>query len=70
MTGPAHYAEAERVTAAAKSQSRADDEGFTGWSRADLAALAQVHATLALAAAAIDTGGAKWLVHEWTAVTS
>jgi hypothetical protein len=54
MTGPEHYREAERIEAACKSRSRADDEGFTNWERGDLAALAQVHATLALVAATVD----------------
>lgn len=50
-SGPDHYLEAERMAAAAKSIERANQEGFTGWTRSELAALAQVHATLAVAAA-------------------
>lgn len=45
-----HYTWARRITAAALNGERANAEGFTGWSRADLIALAQLHATLALAA--------------------
>jgi hypothetical protein len=51
VNGPEHYREAERIGAAARSEDRAHQEGFTGWARGDLTALAQVHATLALAAA-------------------
>lgn len=54
MNGPQHYAEAERVRASALNLHTADLNGFTGWQRDDLLLLAQVHATLALAAATID----------------
>lgn len=58
MNGPKHYREAERIAAACMSREQADLEGFTGWGRGDLAALAQVHATLAQAAATMDVAGA------------
>ncbi len=45
MTGPEHYQEAERMLAVAEGYGIPDQRGR------DLAALAQVHATLALAAA-------------------
>ena len=60
MTGPEHYREAERIVRAAKSRYIADEEGFSEWSRSDLAALAQVHATLALAAADADSLSTEW----------
>jgi hypothetical protein len=47
MTGPAHYREAERLL---KESTTSDDEG--GWRAARWVQLAQVHATLAAAAAA------------------
>ena len=42
-----HIAEAERIIAAAKSEDVANQEGFTGWGRETLIALAQAHASLA-----------------------
>lgn len=53
MTGPEHYKEAERLVAQAELWRDFDCSGLTaqeriGWTAAD-AALAQVHATLALA---------------------
>lgn len=44
-----HIAEAERILDSAKTFEAANMNGFTGWSRLELAALAQVHATLAVA---------------------
>lgn len=44
-----HIAEAERIIAASKTFEKASEHGFIGWSRLELAALAQVHATLAVA---------------------
>ena len=59
MSGPQHYQEAERIALAAQSLDVANREGFTGWTRSDLAALAHVHATLALASAtALDATNA------------
>lgn len=51
MTGAQRYIEAERAVSATLSADIANEEGYTGWAKADLLALAQVHATLALAAA-------------------
>lgn len=50
MTGPEHFKEAERILACARSQA---DESYVD----DLVAAAQVHATLALAAAAALRAG-------------
>ncbi len=67
MTGPEHYAEAERLIAG--TMKRAD--GLIGTPHPHVIALAQVHATLAHAAAAITAfmpltpAG----VHEWRKVT-
>ena len=47
MTGPEHYAEAQRLAARAQGKMRPDQAQL-------LAALAQVHATLAFAAATVD----------------
>jgi hypothetical protein len=52
-TGPEHYAEAERVLAAAMNEYVAVQEGFTGWTRGELTSLAQVHADLAQVAATV-----------------
>ena len=65
MNGPEHYREAERIAASVRSVDRRNEEGFTGWDPADLAALAQVHATLAHAAAVIDTGTGDVLEPKW-----
>jgi hypothetical protein len=65
MTGPEHYAEAERLIALARSMP-GRRELYGDSSQAQLALIvpdAQVHATLAVAAAAAPTGGA------WDAVT-
>lgn len=43
--------EVDRIVASACNAHTADREGFTGWSRENLIALAQVHATVALAEA-------------------
>ena len=57
MTGPEHVAEAERIIASARNAHVADENGFTGWSRDNLIALAQVHVGLAQVAATADPGG-------------
>lgn len=54
MTGPKHYREAERVRSVAMAPHLADQEGFSGWPRSELLALAQLHATLAATAAAAE----------------
>jgi trans-2-enoyl-CoA reductase len=66
MNGPEHYREAERLL----GRMQTADDGELGWmSRAQMAAEAQVHATLALAAAAAlndpqgGMGGNDW--HAW-----
>ncbi len=52
MNGPEHYKEAERLTNLAHDMADQDDQV-----RADfIVARAQVHATLALAAATVDVG--------------
>lgn len=51
MTEIDRVAEVDRVIASACNAHTADAEGFTGWSRENLIALAQVHATVALAEA-------------------
>lgn len=45
------FSEIDRIVASACNAHTADGEGFTGWSRTNLIALAQVHATAALAEA-------------------
>lgn len=55
MTGPEHYREAERLVRKAESARVSPREA--GWREHNLAA-AQVHATLALAAATVAT--TKW----------
>lgn len=52
MTGPEHYRRAERLMRVA-----ADPEGLPAAQHAALVATAQVHATLALAAATFTGGG-------------
>ena len=69
MNGPEHYREAERIAASVRSVDRRNEEGFTGWDPADLAALAQVHATLALTAAAIHSSVDIGDDRSWTLVT-
>ena len=68
MTGPEHYREAERLITQARVPSR--DRAAPGWLTADeLIDEAQVHATLALAAAtaaAADSGAADWDGLAWT----
>jgi hypothetical protein len=55
MTGPEHYREAEQVIAQVKNRDVTGDEV------AAYAAVAQVHATLALAAATVDLDdGEMW----------
>lgn len=56
MNGPEHYREAERVRQAICTPRDASEQGFDGWQRDDLIALAQLHATLALAAASFTAG--------------
>ena len=51
MTGPAHYREAERLI----RQANSIKDGFPGDEYAQTIAEAQVHATLATAAAFVDT---------------
>lgn len=46
-----HIDETNRVVASMMTFENASMHGFIGWSRLELAALAQVHATLAVAAA-------------------
>jgi hypothetical protein len=64
VTGPEHYREAERLSAAARADFRDAGEGKARAYAKDRVAVglaaAQVHATLALAAATVDaaTGGA------------
>jgi hypothetical protein len=60
MTGPEHYREAERLLAGA--QNVMEIAPIDGLNRKECAVLAQVHATLALAAATAlgaSPGGAK-----------
>jgi hypothetical protein len=68
MTGPEHYAAAERLL---------DDLGDDHAATQECIARAQVHATLALAAASIQSAllglrltGADWTRDDWTAVTA
>lgn len=51
MTGPEHYAEAERLLALAAREVSQNMESTTGERKADVLAAAQVHATLAQTAA-------------------
>ncbi len=55
MNGPGHYREAERLLAGA--QNVMDVAPVDGLTRTECAVLAQVHATLAVAAAAAPTNG-------------
>ena len=67
MTGPEHYAEAERLLKGANTyvdlaRDTADAENWPAYKAAQWAAehvisLAQAHATLALAAATVEAGG-------------
>ncbi|NKT41771.1 hypothetical protein GS676_02670 [Rhodococcus hoagii] len=54
MTGAEHYAEAERLLAHADSDVSENWPVQTGERKADILAAAQVHATLAQAAAIVD----------------
>jgi hypothetical protein len=54
MNGPDHYREAERLLAESRTELRPNDEGHCEADRT--IAEAQVHATLALAAATRDAG--------------
>ena len=59
MNGPEHYAEAERLLALADESPSETWATSTGEHKADSIATAQVHATLAQAAAVIDAAN-KW----------
>lgn len=54
MNGPAHYKEAERYVR------YAEDDALDGQGYANAIAAAQVHATLALAAATAEKWAQKW----------
>lgn len=58
MNGPEHYREAERLLTQADSDVSENWPAQTGEHKADILAAAQVHATLAHAAAVIDAGNA------------
>lgn len=62
MNGPQHYVEAERLLALADARVSHEWEHQSGEQKADVIAAAQVHATLALAAATIND-------REWDEVT-
>lgn len=73
MNGPEHYLEAERLLAGTVNESASEDcadhydtaNGAGGYDYTYLLA-AQVHATLALAAATVETGNNTGrLVHAW-----
>lgn len=69
MTGPEHYKEAERLLAGA--QNVMDVAPVDGLTRVECVELAQVHATLALAAASaqnIRRNGAVDVDADWTRV--
>lgn len=71
--GPWHYAEAERAQQSALSADVANVNGYTGWSRIELLKLADVHATLALAAATLESvlpGTAGEAADKWKAATT
>lgn len=78
MTGPEHYAEAERLLAQADTYVSENMAHQTGEHKADMLAAAQVHATLALAAAvAADkavgpaaSSGWRTVATEWQGPTS
>ena len=55
MTGPEHYAKAEQILAAVNRRTASDEYLHVREQRLELQAKAQVHATLALAAAMSDT---------------
>lgn len=58
MNGPDHYREAERLLEHADHDVSENWPAQTGEHKADILAAAQVHATLAHAAAVIDAGNA------------
>lgn len=58
MTGPEHYAEAERLLWQADRHVSVNMEALTGERKADVIAAAQVHARLAQVAATMDLTGA------------
>lgn len=71
MNGPDHYRSAEELLRRAEEllqrAERADADSSIP--AHDYLVAAQVHATLALAAASVDTIGVKFCVDEWTEVT-
>ncbi|UVK63762.1 hypothetical protein SEA_PULLUMCAVEA_51 [Gordonia phage PullumCavea] len=56
MNGPQHYGEAERLLTLADQAASANWPERTGERKSDVLAAAQVHATLALAAATVLSG--------------
>lgn len=72
MSGPQHYREAERLLAGA--QNVMDVAPVDGLTRTECAALAQVHATLALAAATAARLADRYIgdsdhINDWRAAT-
>jgi hypothetical protein len=59
MNGPEHYAEAETLLRESRGGIRTPQTAASEATRANTLAAAQVHATLALAAATIDTARAR-----------
>jgi hypothetical protein len=75
MTGPEHYAEAERLLAERDAVHPVDTFGAGSrrhgdHERDDMLASAQVHATLAQAAATLDARLNKHLLADWAEVLS
>lgn len=80
MNGPEHYAEAERLAAQVADTVSPNYATQAGENKADVLAAAQVHATLALAAATAasrtawanpdDNYTATYLDGDWAGVTS
>lgn len=74
-SGPEHYREAERLLAAADRWGEPDFQGvvsraFPKDTRDEMLAAAQVHATLAFAAARVDTADDSWSqMHSWREAT-
>lgn len=60
MTGPEHYSAAEAELERIESDTGDDETLQDPAYRMEIIARAQVHATLALAAATIDSGNASW----------
>lgn len=67
MTGPEHYRAAERILAGVKTP---DGAIVVDPGTAEVIAAAQVHATLALAAATVDRSGVEFDSDAWSEVTS